>query len=211
MKQRFSAHGFALTPNNLRQVRIPAGATAFSNPAGIAPGSANASAKPRPISCREFPARWKASSFLSACRAWFIAWASSASRGCCAHLPRLRDGGIAHRSPPGRPGWQRPGCDRALPHRLARETTSKSWCARPISPRARACLSKSTTNCASASAKASTAPTGKPFPWWWQDPARSGRHLWPWPSRAPPATRPVAHLGTRGQRLLPGWRDGLFQ
>jgi nicotinamide-nucleotide amidase len=38
MKQRFSAHGFELTPNNLRQVRIPAGAQAFANPAGIAPG-----------------------------------------------------------------------------------------------------------------------------------------------------------------------------
>jgi nicotinamide-nucleotide amidase len=38
MKQRFSAHGFDLTPNNLRQVRIPAGAQALSNPAGIAPG-----------------------------------------------------------------------------------------------------------------------------------------------------------------------------
>ncbi len=38
MKQRFSAHGFALTPNNMRQVRIPEGATAFANAAGIAPG-----------------------------------------------------------------------------------------------------------------------------------------------------------------------------
>jgi nicotinamide-nucleotide amidase len=38
MKQRFSAHGFALTPNNLRQVRVPEGATAFLNAAGIAPG-----------------------------------------------------------------------------------------------------------------------------------------------------------------------------
>jgi nicotinamide-nucleotide amidase len=38
MKQRFSAHGFELTPNNLRQVRIPEGAQAFANPAGIAPG-----------------------------------------------------------------------------------------------------------------------------------------------------------------------------
>ena len=38
MKQRFSAHGFALTPNNMRQVRVPAGATAFANAAGIAPG-----------------------------------------------------------------------------------------------------------------------------------------------------------------------------
>ena len=38
MKQRFSAHGFALTPNNLRQVRVPASAVAFANAAGIAPG-----------------------------------------------------------------------------------------------------------------------------------------------------------------------------
>jgi nicotinamide-nucleotide amidase len=38
MKQRFSAHGFALTPNNMRQVRVPVGATAFANAAGIAPG-----------------------------------------------------------------------------------------------------------------------------------------------------------------------------
>jgi len=38
MKQRFSAHGFALTPNNLRQVRVPEGATVFPNAAGIAPG-----------------------------------------------------------------------------------------------------------------------------------------------------------------------------
>jgi nicotinamide-nucleotide amidase len=38
MKQRFAAHGFALTPNNLRQVRVPAGAQAFPNSAGIAPG-----------------------------------------------------------------------------------------------------------------------------------------------------------------------------
>ena len=38
MKQRFSAHGFELTPNNLRQVRVPEGAHAFANPAGIAPG-----------------------------------------------------------------------------------------------------------------------------------------------------------------------------
>jgi nicotinamide-nucleotide amidase len=38
MKQRFSAHGFALTPNNMRQVRVPAGAAVFANAAGIAPG-----------------------------------------------------------------------------------------------------------------------------------------------------------------------------
>ncbi len=38
MKQRFSTHGFELTPNNLRQVRVPAGAEAMPNAAGIAPG-----------------------------------------------------------------------------------------------------------------------------------------------------------------------------
>ncbi len=38
MKTRFSAHGFELTPNNLRQVRVPVGAEALLNGAGIAPG-----------------------------------------------------------------------------------------------------------------------------------------------------------------------------
>jgi nicotinamide-nucleotide amidase len=38
MKARFEAARFALTPNNLRQVRIPAGAIVHANPAGIAPG-----------------------------------------------------------------------------------------------------------------------------------------------------------------------------
>jgi nicotinamide-nucleotide amidase len=38
MKQRFSTHGFDMTPNNLRQVRIPAGGEALPNSAGIAPG-----------------------------------------------------------------------------------------------------------------------------------------------------------------------------
>lgn len=38
MKQRFSAHGFEMTPNNLRQVRIPEGARAYLNIAGLAPG-----------------------------------------------------------------------------------------------------------------------------------------------------------------------------
>jgi nicotinamide-nucleotide amidase len=38
MKQRFSTHGFELTPNNLRQVRVPVGAKALPNSAGLAPG-----------------------------------------------------------------------------------------------------------------------------------------------------------------------------
>jgi nicotinamide-nucleotide amidase len=38
MKKRFSTHGFELTPNNLRQVRMPMGAKAIPNSAGIAPG-----------------------------------------------------------------------------------------------------------------------------------------------------------------------------
>jgi nicotinamide-nucleotide amidase len=40
MKKRFSAHGFEMTPNNLRQVRVPKGAEALVNNAGIAPGFA---------------------------------------------------------------------------------------------------------------------------------------------------------------------------
>jgi nicotinamide-nucleotide amidase len=40
MKKRFSAHGFEMTPNNLRQVRVPKGAEALPNAAGIAPGFA---------------------------------------------------------------------------------------------------------------------------------------------------------------------------
>src|SRR4051812_11159728 len=38
MKKRFATHGFELTPNNLRQVRIPVGAQAMPNTNGIAPG-----------------------------------------------------------------------------------------------------------------------------------------------------------------------------
>jgi nicotinamide-nucleotide amidase len=38
MKKRFSTHGFELTPNNLRQVRVPTGGQALPNSAGIAPG-----------------------------------------------------------------------------------------------------------------------------------------------------------------------------
>src|SRR5260370_34534119 len=38
MKKRFSTHGFELTPNNLRQVRVPAGGKALPNSAGGAAG-----------------------------------------------------------------------------------------------------------------------------------------------------------------------------
>ncbi len=38
MKRRFEKAAFRLTPNNLRQVRAPAGATVYGNPAGLAPG-----------------------------------------------------------------------------------------------------------------------------------------------------------------------------
>ncbi len=38
MRRRFATLGFELTPNNLRQVRVPAGALALDNAAGIAPG-----------------------------------------------------------------------------------------------------------------------------------------------------------------------------
>jgi nicotinamide-nucleotide amidase len=38
MQRRFERAGFALTPNNMRQVRVPAGAEVFANSAGLAPG-----------------------------------------------------------------------------------------------------------------------------------------------------------------------------
>ncbi len=40
MEARFTAARFAMTPNNLRQVRAPRGAEVFQNPAGLAPGFA---------------------------------------------------------------------------------------------------------------------------------------------------------------------------
>jgi nicotinamide-nucleotide amidase len=38
MRARFEKAGYALTPNNVRQCRAPAGAEVFGNPAGLAPG-----------------------------------------------------------------------------------------------------------------------------------------------------------------------------
>ena len=38
MEERYVAVKFRLTPNNLRQVRVPAGARVFGNPVGLAPG-----------------------------------------------------------------------------------------------------------------------------------------------------------------------------
>lgn len=38
LKSRFERTGFPLTPNNLRQVRVPAGAQVLGNSAGLAPG-----------------------------------------------------------------------------------------------------------------------------------------------------------------------------
>ena len=37
MEQRFERIGFRLTTNNLRQIRVPSGATVYLNPAGLAP------------------------------------------------------------------------------------------------------------------------------------------------------------------------------
>jgi nicotinamide-nucleotide amidase len=38
MQERFAARGFRLTPNNLRQVRVPSGAEVLANKPGLAPG-----------------------------------------------------------------------------------------------------------------------------------------------------------------------------
>jgi nicotinamide-nucleotide amidase len=47
MTDRFARHEFRLTPNNLRQVRVPAGAEPLPNAAGLAPGFAVALGRAR--------------------------------------------------------------------------------------------------------------------------------------------------------------------
>ncbi len=71
MKKRFSTHGFELTPNNLRQVRIPTGAQALLNAAGIAPGFQHlARRRARRTSCPACRARWRRCSPTTWRRAW---------------------------------------------------------------------------------------------------------------------------------------------
>ncbi len=62
MKKRFATHGFEMTPNNLRQVRVPNGAEALPNAAGIAPGFIVSLGGARRSSCPACRARWSGSS-----------------------------------------------------------------------------------------------------------------------------------------------------
>jgi len=56
MEARFARANFRITPNNLRQVRIPEGATAFVNPIGLAPAFEVAIAG-TPVICMAGPPR----------------------------------------------------------------------------------------------------------------------------------------------------------
>ncbi|HEY1585560.1 MAG TPA: competence/damage-inducible protein A [Polyangia bacterium] len=60
MQERFAKRGFRLTPNNLRQVRVPAGAEVLSNGPGLAPGFGVAVGKARVYSMPGVPREMKA-------------------------------------------------------------------------------------------------------------------------------------------------------
>ena len=103
MKKRFSTHGFELTPNNLRQVRIPNGARALPNTAGIAPGFVV------PLGTAEaffLPGRAARDGEDVRGRGDAAAGAPAAGVGRAAaghpHLAPVRHGRIAHRPPAGR-------------------------------------------------------------------------------------------------------------
>jgi nicotinamide-nucleotide amidase len=60
MQERFAKRGFRLTPNNLRQVRVPAGAEVLANTPGLAPGFGVAVGKARVYSMPGVPREMKA-------------------------------------------------------------------------------------------------------------------------------------------------------
>ena len=60
MKKRFSTHGFEMTPNNLRQVRIPNGGARAAQHGGDRAGVRGARwGRPRRSSCPACRARWR--------------------------------------------------------------------------------------------------------------------------------------------------------
>ena len=60
MRTRYAERGFRLTPNNLRQVRVPAGAEVLANSKGAAPGFGVAVGKARVFSMPGVPREMKA-------------------------------------------------------------------------------------------------------------------------------------------------------
>ena len=136
MKKRFSTHGFELTPNNLRQVRIPNGTRALPNTAGIAPGFVVPLGTAEAFFLPGVP-REMEKMFTDEVMPRLHAPAGRAGRAAAghAHLAPVRDGRIAHRPPPGRHPDRHRRRDAALPHRRTPSTTSSWWCA--ATPRAR--------------------------------------------------------------------------
>ena len=117
MKKRFSTHGFEMTPNNLRQVRIPTGAQALPNTAGIAPGFVV------PLGAREaffLPGvpREMEKMFIDEVMPR-LAGALAETGGPRAgdpHLAPVRHGRVAHRPPAGRDPDRHRWRHAALPH-----------------------------------------------------------------------------------------------
>ena len=162
MKKRFSTHGFEMTPNNLRQVRVPNGAQALPNAAGIAPGFVvrlgGAEAFFLPGVPREMEKIFTDEVVPRLKRQLAEAGRAGAGR---AHLAPLRDGRVAHRSPPGRDPDRRRRRHAALPDLDARQPRqaggARRRCRRGRARRSR----RSTPRSASGSAPASTASTAR--------------------------------------------------
>jgi len=155
MKKRFAAHGFELTPNNLRQVRVPRGAEALPNEAEsrrILGSHGGHAVYFLPGIPREME-RIYLDHVAPRLRAHM------ARREClcsCAHLARLRHGRIAHRSPPSQAAENIP---RATLHFRtdAPENHVKVVIRGLTRTRTKSCWSKWIVTCANALAPGSTA------------------------------------------------------
>ena len=164
MKKRFSTHGFEMTPNNLRQVRVPNGAEALPNAAGIAPGFVVRARAAReafflPGVPREMEKMFTDEVLPRLARR--LAETGRAAAGG-AHLAPLRDGRVAHRPPPGRDPERHRGRDAALSDLDPGEPRQGGGARRRPDEARGDARARSTPRCASGSAPASTASTARP-------------------------------------------------
>ena len=197
MKQGFAARGFELTPNNLRQVRVPGRGrgrcpTAPASP----PASRSAWARPRPSSCPAFPGRCSASSPTT----WPPAWPDARpQRGLppaavrTFHVYGMGESHIDHRlaglldgARPRPPG----SVQVALHYRTAAPENHVKLVVRGPDAarnqaRARAARRR---GAPAAGARWSTASTTRPSRWRWPGRCAGTGPRWPWPNPAPAAT-----------------------
>ena len=142
MKKRFATHGFEMTPNNLRQVRVPAGPRRCRTAPASRPGFASAWAAPRPTFCPACRARWSGCSRTRWCRASAAAWRRWAAPPPAVrtwHVYGMGESHIDHRLAGLLTGVE--GATLALPH-VAPGTTSRWSCAAPRSREAQATLER---------------------------------------------------------------------